>query len=73
LAKEDNMKKNPNRKTTTLPETQTPVSMREQIETRAYQIWIADGGDHGNDLQHWLQAESEILKASQSAATDSNK
>jgi hypothetical protein len=59
------MKKNSNRKATTLPETQTPVSVREQIETRAYQIWIANGGGHGSDLQHWLQAEAEILKASQ--------
>jgi hypothetical protein len=67
------MKKNSNRKTTTRPETQTPVSMREQIETRAYQIWIADGGGHGNDLQHWLQAEAEILKASERTTPDSNQ
>jgi len=41
------------------------AELRVQIETRAYQIWIAGGGGHGSDLQHWLQAEAEILKASQ--------
>ena len=59
------MKKNSNRKTTNPPEMQFPVSLREQIETRAYEIWIASGGAHGSDRQHWLQAEEEILKASQ--------
>ena len=37
------MKNNSNRKTNKPAETQTPLSLREQIETRAYQIWIASG------------------------------
>jgi hypothetical protein len=57
------MKNNSRRKANKSAETQAPVSLREQIETRAYQIWIASGGGHGGDLQHWLQAEVEILKA----------
>ena len=56
------MKNNSNRKTNKPAETQTPVSLRQQIETRAYQIWIASGRGDGSDLQHWLQAEAEILK-----------
>ena len=59
------MKNNSNRKTNKPAETHTPVSLREQIETRAYQIWTAAGGGHGSDLQHWLQAEAEILNASE--------
>ena len=59
------MKNNSNRKTNKPAETQIPVSLREQIETRAYEIWIASGGGHDSELQHWLQAEAEILKASQ--------
>ena len=37
--------------------------MREQIEIRAYEIWLADGSRHGNDVNQWLQAESEVLAA----------
>ena len=35
--------------------------LRAEIETRAYHLWRSDGGRHGNDLNHWLQAEREIL------------
>src|SRR3989442_11452925 len=45
------MKNNSNRKTNKPAETHTPLSLREQIGTRAYQIWIAGGGGHGSDLQ----------------------
>jgi hypothetical protein len=55
------MKNNLNQKTNKPAGTQTPVSLRKQIETRAYQIWTAGGCGHGSDLQHWLQAEAEIL------------
>ena len=59
------MKGNSNRKVNRTPtiKTQTPVALREQIQMRAYQIWLTSGGVHGSDLQHWLQAEAEILKA----------
>ena len=30
------------------------------IATRAHQIWEAAGHPHGQDEQHWLQAEREI-------------
>jgi len=38
------------------------IAMREQIERRAHEIWLATGCRHGDDLSHWLQAESEVLK-----------
>ena len=40
------------------------VDLRTQIEVRAYQLWLAGGGRHGEDLNHWLQAEREILERS---------
>ena len=59
------MKDNSNRKINRTVKTQGPATLREQIEIRAYQIWLASGGADGNALQHWLQAEAEILKATQ--------
>ena len=32
-----------------------------KVARRAYEIYQQNGGDHGNDLLHWLQAESEIF------------
>ena len=39
------------------------VAVRERIEKRAYHLWLASGGSHGEHLRHWLQAEGEVLKA----------
>ena len=41
------------------------VALRERIEKRAYHIWLARGGGHGDHFHHWLQAENEVLKAIQ--------
>jgi hypothetical protein len=38
------------------------IALREQIEKRAREIWLATGCRHGDDLGHWLQAESEVLQ-----------
>ena len=40
-------------------------NQREQIEERAYELWLAGGCAHGNDLDHWLQAEREVLEGQQ--------
>ncbi len=32
-----------------------------QIAIRAYEIWQKNGCRHGEDRQHWLQAERELL------------
>ena len=32
----------------------------EQIQQRAYELYIARGGDEGNDIEDWLQAEREL-------------
>lgn len=39
--------------------------LRAQIESRAYDLWLADGRRDGNDLNHWFQAERELLSARQ--------
>lgn len=33
---------------------------REEIEQRAYEIYLARGGEHGSDLEDWIQAECEL-------------
>lgn len=43
------------------------VALRERIEKRAYHIWLASGGGHGEHLHHWLRAESEVLRAERQA------
>ncbi len=42
---------------------QTEISSeptREEIEQRAYEIYLARGGADGNDQDDWLQAEREL-------------
>ena len=34
----------------------------EQVRARAYQIYKQRGGQHGHDIDDWLQAEYELLQ-----------
>ena len=34
----------------------------EEIELRAYQIYVERGGTHGQDVDDWLQAERELVE-----------
>ena len=38
---------------------------RRAIEERAYSIWETKGKPHGCDLDHWFQAEVELVAASE--------
>ena len=38
------------------PETR---DLRAEVEKRAYEIWLNEGGRHGCGLDHWLRAERE--------------
>jgi hypothetical protein len=40
------------------------IALREQIDKRANEIWLASGCQYGDDLNHWLHAKSEVLKGS---------
>jgi hypothetical protein len=44
------------------PETVPSVPISEEIELRAYQIYIERGGGHGQDVEDWLQAERELVE-----------
>ena len=35
----------------------------DEIALRAYELFMARGGAHGNDLDDWLVAESELMRA----------
>jgi hypothetical protein len=32
------------------------------IALRAYELYLADGGEHGRDVEHWLRAERELTE-----------
>jgi hypothetical protein len=32
----------------------------DDIANRAYELFLSNGAMHGRDLEHWLQAESEL-------------
>jgi len=54
--------KNGNRKKTNgASQAADRVDLRAQIEKRAYELWQADDCSYGNDLNHWLQAECEVV------------
>ena len=55
------------------PAKSTPeLVLRDQIEKRAHEIWLAAGCPHGDDLSHWLQAEREALKGCDDGSGESD-
>ena len=44
-------------------EQEVKTSRIDQIRSRAYEIWEAEGRPHGRDLTHWLQAEAELIES----------
>ena len=45
----------------------SPNDLQEKIAWRAYQLYEEGGWVNGHDMDHWLKAEREILKARPSA------
>jgi len=39
----------------------------QEVNRRAYELWKAAGGQHGDDLRHWLEAERELGARTESA------
>ncbi len=39
----------------------------QEIEHRAYQLYLERGGDSGHDFEDWLQAERELKEVGQVA------
>jgi hypothetical protein len=46
-------------RTTPAPPTASTPN-RDDIANRAYELFLSNGAMHGRDLEHWLQAESEL-------------
>jgi hypothetical protein len=42
---------------------------QEKIAAKAYEIFMSRGGKPGNDLDDWLEAEKEIVRAESSLST----
>ena len=42
---------------------QDPVSLEERIRVRAHEIYLQRNGAAGDEVEDWLQAESEIRSA----------
>ncbi len=51
-----------------LDEQPSAVPTREQIEQRAYAIYLERGCADGLDVQDWLQAERELLAAAENSS-----
>ena len=37
------------------------ISLHEQIEARAHEIYLTRGAEPGHEMDDWLQAEREIM------------
>ena len=38
------------------------AALRQQIQERAYHIWLENGCGQGDHERHWLQAERELME-----------
>ena len=45
----------------------SPDDLHERIAKRAYELYEQGGSLDGNDIDHWLEAEREILKRKHAA------
>jgi hypothetical protein len=46
------------------------LPLEEQIRRRAYELYLQRGNQAGSDIEDWLQAEKEILRAESDARVD---
>ena len=44
------------------------VPTRDQIQLRAYQLYLRRGGEDGRDVEDWLAAEAELRNQHSSSA-----
>jgi len=63
LTKRGDMKSKPYKNNNGPAKSSPELVLREQIEKRAHEIWLAAGCCDGEDISHWVQAEREELKA----------
>jgi hypothetical protein len=46
------------------------LPLQEQIQRRAYALYVQRGNQSGSEIDDWLQAEEEILLANEQAKND---
>jgi len=46
------MKNGTRKKANSVPASRESPDLRAEIEKRAYEIWLNEGGNHGSDLDH---------------------
>jgi len=66
-AKEETMP-NPTKTTSLFGRTAAETDREEQIRVRAYELYVARGGEDGHDVEDWLEAEAEISGRTERAA-----
>ena len=55
------------------PATEVPsetLSLKERIRRRAYELYVQRGHQSGRELDDWVQAEQEILRAHEDLLVD---
>jgi hypothetical protein len=58
-----------NSRTEGAPAQKSQMDFDQEINRRAHELWEAAGGQHGDDLRHWLEAEREVWARNQKAKT----
>ena len=53
-----------------MSDTKPKVPTQEEIELRAYEIYLKRGGENGSAFDDWLAAEEELLISGQTDAPD---
>jgi hypothetical protein len=43
---------------------------REEIAQRAHALYVDQGCPHGKDVQHWLEAETHVMKTRKDGRTN---
>lgn len=44
----------------TKPSAAAPIGGDGEVARRAYALFLARGGEHGHDMEDWLEAEREV-------------
>ena len=57
----------------TVPDIGSQELTEEIIRKRAYELFELQGCQHGHDVEHWLQAETEVLGKKSETSADAAK
>jgi hypothetical protein len=60
-----------NSQTDAAPAQKSQMDYDQEVNRRAYELCEASGGQHGDDLRHWLEAEREVNARRQSSGAGS--